>query len=298
MPTPADLIHVLHQVTENLDGDVSLAALASRAGWSPFHLHRAIRRLTGETPKQYTLRLRLDRAAARLATSSDRVLDVALDHGFASHEVFSRAFRRRFARSPEQFRAALVAASAEARVRHAEQSVAASSCLGLYRLSLTSASGSVDMPTTVTRTTLQPQPALIVRRRVARAEIPAAIADCLGQVFLHMQQTGSTLAGRPFSRYPSVGPGLTTIEVGVPIATDGTSAGSVEAVQLPGGPAALAVHMGPYDKLTDTYAVIERWMDQAGARAAGSPWESYITDPAEFPDPANWRTDVYWPLAE
>jgi AraC family transcriptional regulator len=298
MPTPADLLDLLHQMNGNLDGDVSLAALASRAGWSPFHLHRAFRRLTRETPKQYTMRLRLDRAAARLAIGSDRVLDVALDQGFASHEVFSRAFRRRFARSPEQFRAALSAASPEARACHAEQSLVASPCLGLYHLSLTSDSGRFDMPTTVTRTTLQPQPALIVRRRVARAEIPAAIADCLGQVFVHMQQTGSTLAGRPFSRYPSVGPGLMTIEVGVPIAADGTGGGSVEAVQLPGGPAALAVHMGPYDRLTDTYAAIERWMDKAGTRAAGAPWESYVTDPAEFPDPANWRTDVYWPIAE
>ena len=56
--------------------------------------------------------------------------------------------------------------------------------------------------------------------------------------------------------------------------------------------------MGPYDKLQDTYAAIERWMQQQGVRAAGAPWESYITDPAEHPDPANWRTDVFWPISD
>jgi len=66
---------------------------------------------------------------------------------------------------------------------------------------------------------------------------------------------------------------------------------------LPGGPAAVAVHMGAYDKLQDTYAAIERWMQQQGVRAAGAPWESYITDPAEHPDPAKWRTDVFWPIS-
>ena len=39
-----------------------------------------------------------------------------------------------------------------------------------------------------------------------------------------------------------------------------------------------------------------RAMQQQGVRPGGSPWESYITDPAEHPDPANWRTDVYWPI--
>ena len=48
----------------DLDDDESLDALAARAGWSRFHFHRAFRAVTGETPKRYTLRLRLERAAA------------------------------------------------------------------------------------------------------------------------------------------------------------------------------------------------------------------------------------------
>jgi len=34
-----------------------------------------------------------------------------------------------------------------------------------------------------------------------------------------------------------------------------------------------------------------------GVRAGGAPWESYVTDPGEHPDPADWRTEVYWPLS-
>jgi AraC family transcriptional regulator len=33
-----------------------------------------------------------------------------------------------------------------------------------------------------------------------------------------------------------------------------------------------------------------------GSRAAGAPWESYVTDPGQFPNPEDWRTEVYWPL--
>jgi len=299
MPTPSELLSLLRHVGGRLDGDVSLDALAGRAGWSRFHLHRAFRRLVGETPKAYTQRLRLDRAAARLVTGTDRVVDIALDSGFASHEVFSRAFRRRFGRSPERYRAAAKsAATAEARARHAEITEASGPCLTLYHLSLEDSSRSRVMSTpAIERQELQPQPALVVKRRIARTEIAATIAEGLGKTFPYALQNSLAIAGRPFARYSDVGPGLMTIEVGTPLAAPADGVGDIEAITLPGGPAAVAVHMGAYDKLQDTYAAIERWMQQQGVRAAGAPWESYITDPAEHPDPAKWRTDVFWPIS-
>jgi AraC family transcriptional regulator len=67
---------------------------------------------------------------------------------------------------------------------------------------------------------------------------------------------------------------------------------------LHAGPVACAVHAGPYEQLSETHAAIERWIEANGFHAAGAPWECYVTDPGEHPDPANWRTEVYWPLAE
>jgi AraC family transcriptional regulator len=90
MPSRADLLSLLRHVRRRLDGDVSLEALAARSGWSSFHLHRAFRRVVGETPKAYTQRLRLDRAAARLTTSTDRIVDVALDAPNAIAPPFGR----------------------------------------------------------------------------------------------------------------------------------------------------------------------------------------------------------------
>ena len=59
---------------------------------------------------------------------------------------------------------------------------------------------------------------------------------------------------------------------------------------------ATVVHAGPYDQLPDAYAAIEAWMDSNGRAARSAPWELYVTDPAEHPDPKDWRTEVYWPL--
>jgi len=154
------------------------------------------------------------------------------------------------------------------------------------------------MPTlTIERRDLPPQPALVIRRQIVRSDLQATLAECLGRVFGHCHQAGLPLEGRPLTRYLKTGPGLWTIEVGKPMSVAASGAGEIESVELPGGPAVFAVHAGPYDQLSDTYAAMEKWMGTQGLQPGEGPWESYITDPADHPDPSEWRTEVYWPLA-
>ena len=98
------LLPVLVHIQANLDGDLSLEALAKRVRLSPFHFHRLFRSAVGETLKQYTQRLRLERAANRLILLDATILDVALDSGFQNHETFSREFKRRFLVTPRGYR--------------------------------------------------------------------------------------------------------------------------------------------------------------------------------------------------
>lgn len=278
--------------------DHSLARLARSSGWSRFHLHRAFRKAFGETPKQLALRLRLERAAAALATEPARsVLDVALASGFASHEVFARAFRRRFGASPGVHRArALAAAGETARRRHRDLVSVVGPCVGLYRSSDLQP-GRPAMPIlSCERRVLASTPVVFVRFRRARPELPAAIADGAGRSYAHAHGAGLAIVGHPYTRFLSTGPGLLEFEVGVPLASAGTGAGDVAAGALPAGPAACAIHAGPYDGLPESYAVLERWMESQGLRPAGAPWEAYLTDPAEHPDPADWRTEICWPV--
>jgi AraC family transcriptional regulator len=297
MPTSRDVLRLLEGVCRDLDGDLSLESLASRAGWSPFHLHRAFRRTAGETPKRYTQRLRLERAAAELATGDAAVLEIALAAGFGSHEVFTRAFRRHFGRTPTQYGVGARAIPPGHRERHRQAITGAGPCMHLFRMSTDTHRRATVSTSSIERRDIEPRPILFVRRRVARTVIAATTGDCLGKVFAHSQAAGLALAGPPVSRYPEAGPGLITIEVGMPLAAPGAGAGAVEAGSLNGGAVAMAVHVGSYDSLGETYAAIERWIAEQGHRPGGSPWEVYVTDPAEHPDPADWKTEVYWPLA-
>lgn len=98
------VLPVLVHIQTHLDEDLSTAALAGHAELSAAHFSRLFASVTGETVKSYTLRLRLERAAYRLLVEESTVLSVAVDCGFASHEVFARAFRRRFGVSPSAYR--------------------------------------------------------------------------------------------------------------------------------------------------------------------------------------------------
>ena len=297
MPDRNALLQILGTVARAPESHHPLSRLSLRAGWSRFHLHRAWREAFRETPKQYTLRLRLERAAAALTVQPHpRVLEVALTAGFESHEVFARAFRRRFGRSPRDYgRFALRGRTAAERQRHRELVRAIGACVGLFRSS--DRPGRSTMPTlSLQRRDLPSTPVVFMRFRRARHELPASIAEGAGRSYAHAQAAGLAIVGHPYTRFVSTGPGLLTFEVGVPLAAPGAGAGEVEAGALPAGPAACAVHAGPYDGLPETYAALERWMEAEGLRPSGPPWEAYLTDPADHPDPADWRTEVCWPV--
>ena len=295
---------VLMFAAQHPEADLSLQALAHEARLSPFHLHRMFSAVAGETPKRYTLRLRLDRAAGMLLTSRASVLDIALVCGFQSHEVFSRAFRRRFGISPAAYRKRgfVVEIDVGQAARHVELVVQAGPCIGLYRHRDDGNAGE-DMEYSITKRNIAPQPVLAVRRRVKPDAMAVALAEMFGEIFVFAQSSGTAMAGHPLTRFIEWGPGLITIDGCLPIAAPftgkpftGKPSGNVCGDSLPGGPVATMMHTGPYDKLIGAHAAMQQWIEEQGFVAQGAPWETYITDPAEYPDPNDWKTEIFWPL--
>jgi AraC family transcriptional regulator len=299
MPDTNALLGLLRHVTQRLDEDISLESLARRAGWSRFHLHRELSVLLGETPKRYTQRLRLATAAALLATTERSIGDVASAAGFASHAVFTRAFRRSLGRTPQQYRATVLR-EAPRLVRHRHRELVSSTvpCLGLYRMT-TIRRGTTTMPIlSIERRQLSEVPVLLIRRRIPRDQLAATTGECFGLLWGFAQKAGLAETGRPTVRYQAVGPGLWTVEMCKPLAAKAEGWGEIEAGALQAGAAAVALHAGPYDELQQTYAALELWMEQNGCRANGAPWEVYLNDPSLAPDPKDWRTEVIWPIAK
>ena len=278
------------------DGHASLTALARRSGWSLSNVQRRFQTLAGETPRAFTQRVRLERASADLISSTASILEIALRYGFASHEVFSRAFTRHFGRTPREHRTALRATSRQPRPDiNVQRSV--SPCVRLFGLSLDRTKEPAPMPdTSIERRTLEEQPILFIRRRIAATALQLTMSECFGALYTHGHAAGLAVAGHPIARYVTTGPGLWTVDLAMPLSTPASSVGEMQSGVLPAGPVAFAVHQGPYDQLPLTNAAVEAWIEQNGHEVGGAPWEWYVTSPGEVPDPADWRTEVVWPL--
>ena len=101
-------IELLHDSGPDPVQDLSLGRLASEAGLSPFHFARQFKRVTGQSPHQYLLAIRIERARALLAERSLSLVDVALRLGFSSQSHLTSVFRRAIGLTPGVYRAAIL----------------------------------------------------------------------------------------------------------------------------------------------------------------------------------------------
>jgi len=99
------LAGVQDYIDHHLHRDLAVEELATVAGCSVGHFHRAFQRATGETPVQYLTRRRLEVALLYLRQSGLPIREVAQAVGFADPLYFSRVFQRHFGQSPSRARA-------------------------------------------------------------------------------------------------------------------------------------------------------------------------------------------------
>ena len=96
---------VIDYIEAHLAEDLSLAALAEVAHFSPYHFHRVFSTLVGETLSRFISRVRVERAATLLVQHPDRAItDVAVDCGFTNPSSFARSFRESFGMSASKWR--------------------------------------------------------------------------------------------------------------------------------------------------------------------------------------------------
>ena len=90
-------------IAAHINEPITLRQLAAAAGFSPWHANRLFKELIGKAPFEYIWLLRLSRAAITLRDGESRVIDVALDFVFDSHEGFTRAFSKAFGIAPKRY---------------------------------------------------------------------------------------------------------------------------------------------------------------------------------------------------
>lgn len=263
----------LTHVEDHLDEPLEPKDLARIACLSPHHFHRVFKGQTGETVMGCLRRLRLERAGRQLRRTEAKVIDVALEAGYASHEAFTRAFAAHFGAPPTDWRKSPGPRLCALPAPEVPRGDAELRNLGKFSFAYLRHRGSYAQVPEAWR-------ALWVRRA---AEGRPASVQMVGRYWddpdvtppdKHRYDVGWRLEEQ---EAPPVGYGVDTL-----------------------GPGrwAVMVHVGPYETLGETYLdLVGRWLPAAGILPAEGPCiEIYLDDPREV-STDQLRTEVWAPIA-
>lgn len=95
--------HAIAYMRDHLDQSVSLNELAAVVAVSPRHFNRLFKQVTGQTPIEFLIDLRLDKAKELLKAPGKRVTDVCNEVGYSSLSYFVRLFKQRFGVTPGRY---------------------------------------------------------------------------------------------------------------------------------------------------------------------------------------------------
>ncbi len=91
-------------IESHLDEDLSLETIAMAPAMSPFRFARAFKKATGQSPRQYVIHRRIERAKALLRTGDQDLAQIAQRTGFSTQSHFTDVFRRVCGTTPARYR--------------------------------------------------------------------------------------------------------------------------------------------------------------------------------------------------
>lgn len=285
------MLRVLLYIQRHLDEETSLEELARIAAFSPFHFHRIFRGMLGESVKEHIRRLRLERAAMRLKHSTTPITAIAFEAGYESHEAFTRAFKSMQGRTPSEFRSrngSYPPLTASSRV-HFRSS-------GELRDFEPKTPGGETMDVKIKQ--LEPMRVAFVRHIGPYDQCGSAWE----KLCAHLGKKGMLGPDTAYIGLCHDDPDVTPhdkirYDACCTVTEEFEPMGDVGVTVIDGGDYAMTTHLGPFDKLGETYAkLFGEWLPRSGRECRSAPsLEFYLTDP-ENTDPEDYVTDIYAPL--
>lgn len=290
-------------VVSHLDQALDLERLARQAALSPFHFHRIFRGMIGETPLELHRRLRLERAAFRLATDEDSVTTIAFEAGYDTHEAFTRAFRGRYGASPSEFRDSVRVTSTNACTRPPQIELAARSGIHFHPNAGAEAFAFVPMQGELMMN-VAIQDLKELRVATLRHVGPYnRISEAFGRLGSVAGPAGLFVPPMTMLALYHDDPETTAeaelrSDAGVVVTADAAIPSALAEQRIPAGRYAVATHVGPYEQLGDAWSrLMGQWLPASGERLGdGVTFEIYRNTPMDTPK-EELRTELYVPLA-
>lgn len=103
-----EVVHqLLHWLEGNIHTPLTINDFVEKSGYSKWHLQRIFKEVTGQKLASYCRQRRLTSSAFMLRLFDRQIDSVGSEHGFSSHNVYHKTFKRHFNVTPAQYRDAL-----------------------------------------------------------------------------------------------------------------------------------------------------------------------------------------------
>lgn len=268
------LLQIERLIENHLDQPLSPSVLATAAHFSLHHFHRIFSAQRGESVMQCIRRLRLERAARSIRHSNKkRLIEIAVEAGYESHEAFTRAFIERFGIPPSVFRRSHTISTTKPRVP-------------------------IPKPTLGIR--VQHFPAVSVWAMRSYGSY-TNVGKTWQKLLLWIQEQSTHIP--PLYGICPDDPEVTEearLRFDACVVASGLYADQlVDQTTISEGYYAVGLHQGPYHLLHETYLdIIGRWFPQSGYEPAPDPViEHYLNDPQHTSE-EKLQTEVRVRIAE
>ncbi len=143
------------------------------------------------------------------------------------------------------------------------------------------------------------QPVLSIRAVVPVMELVDFFDEACQEMYAYLEREGVRPAGPPLSLWysdPESTPGESEIQVCVPVERPVLPSGRMKPDELPAGQLAYTIHEGPYDSMREAFDAVWSWIQSNSREPAGPPRDVVLVGPNDTDDPAQYRTEIGWPL--
>lgn len=137
-----------------------------------------------------------------------------------------------------------------------------------------------------------------IRFHIPCDEIPQVVGPAIAEAVQAVSAQGVGPAGPVFAYYYRIREGKADFDVGVPVSSAFRATGRVVPGQLLAARVLRRIYTGPYDGLRQAWGEFKETPEVAKCAAPLVFWEAYLTDPATTPDPAQWKTELNYVLAD